>query len=206
MRDSRLCVSAAILTGGRSRRMGQPKAILRLQPEGPTLLEHAVDAVRRVANDVFLVGIPDWPLPDALEGMRIVEDARQGAADGVIAALASAHHDYCLVAGCDMPFLDPTLLSDMVTIARQHDRTVIARDDSGLHPLHAAWRRADLSRIAALVNSGQRSLTRIASDIGAVEFDVTGSRWSVFNINTPDDLMAARAHVSGSAEENPVHD
>lgn len=186
--------------------MGEPKAILRLEPDGPTLVEMVVTTLRQVAAEVFLVGEPDWPLPESLAGMRIVEDARQGAADGVIAALSGANHAVCLVAGCDMPFLDPSLLADMVAMAREHDRTALARDETGVHPLHAAWRRADLGQIEAVVASGQRSLTRIAAIIGAIEFDVAGKPWSMFNVNTPADLAVAREHADRlRSPEGEIH-
>src|SRR5579875_2888793 len=46
-------LAAVVLTGGRSRRMGQEKALLRL-PDGRTCLEAVLEAARAVAHPVFL--------------------------------------------------------------------------------------------------------------------------------------------------------
>ena len=199
-------VSAAVLIGGQSRRMGEPKALLRLDPEGPTLLERAVMAVRGVTDDVFLVGRPAWALPPSLADQRIVADAGQGAADGLIAALGAAMQGLCLVVACDMPFLDSSLLEQMIATARRADRSVIARDATGLHPLLAVYRTADRGRIAAEVGAGRRALMEIAEAIGAIAFEVDDDRgWSVFNVNTPDDLALARAHAAGMRARGSTH-
>ena len=191
-------MSAAVLTGGRSRRMGEPKAVLRLEPDAPTLIELVVAALRRVAIEVFLVGQPSWALPSTLAEMRIVEDAQQGAADGVIAALGAAKHDFCIVVGCDMPFLEPSLLLEMIAIAQTHNRSVLAHDSAGAHPLHTVYRREDRKGFEARVAAGERSLTTIAVDLGAIAVDIGSHdmrRWSVFNVNTPTDLAMAREHA-----------
>ena len=50
-----VCV-AGVLIGGRSLRMGRPKALLP-HAEGGTMVEHAVRVARRVAVEVFLLGM-----------------------------------------------------------------------------------------------------------------------------------------------------
>lgn len=201
-------LSAAILTGGHSRRMGEPKAILRLEPDGPTMIERVAAVLRTIADDVFLVGYPAWPIPDSLAEIRIVEDARNSAADGLVAALESSRSALCLVVACDMPFLDTVFLAELVDIARRHDRSVLARDDAGGHPLHAVYKRADLPRIREVVASGERSLMRLCEEIDAVSVRVGNAearRWSVVNINTPEDFDQAKERVR-FLKEHPVHD
>ena len=48
-------LSAAILAGGQSRRMGADKALLRLAPGGPTLVERVAAAVAAVAAETLVV-------------------------------------------------------------------------------------------------------------------------------------------------------
>jgi molybdopterin-guanine dinucleotide biosynthesis protein A len=193
-------VSAAVLIGGHSRRMGEPKALLRLGDDGETLVERVVARLGAVTREIALVGTPGWDLPPSLAGWPLVRDRGVSAADGLIAALDAAPCRFCLVAACDTPFLDVSLLREMVDIARREGRGVIARDDRGCHPLHAVYDTTWLPELRAAVEGGARSLGALASlagmaalDLGAPEREA--QRWSVFNVNTPADLARARAHA-----------
>ncbi len=49
-------ISAFVIAGGRSVRMGRDKALLRLGEAGPTLLERAIELAHSVTDDVRIVG------------------------------------------------------------------------------------------------------------------------------------------------------
>ncbi len=131
-------------------------------------------------------------------------DDGQGAASGLLAALRYSRHDLCLVVGCDMPFVDATVLARMVEIARANFVGVVAVDDHGAHPLHAVYRVPDVGRIARMVDAGERSLTAVTDALGMYRFDLReeslSASWSAFNVNTPDELEVARYHAT---EETP---
>lgn len=194
-------VSAAVLMGGRSRRMGAPKALLRLVDDGPTLIERIAATLRGLTEDVLLVGAPSWPLPAPLNGYRLVTDRGVSAADGIVAALEAATHRFCIVVACDMPFLHAALLREMATTAMDGRRGVVATAGGNRHPLHAVWDRERLREVRAAVTCGERSLVALTllADMAAVDLDAPGrdprERWSAFNVNTPDDLAVARAHA-----------
>lgn len=198
-------ISAAVLIGGRSRRMGEPKALLRLDDAGETLVERTVATLGELAADVILIGAPNWPLPASLAGYRPVADRGESAADGVLAALETAAHRYCIVVACDMPFLHHGLLRQMAEEAARRGRGVVAADEHGGHPLHAVWDRECLPELRAAVDRGERSLGALArmAEMTTIHLDAPGrsarERWSVFNVNTPDDLAVARAHAGGEA-------
>lgn len=114
-------ISAAVLAGGLSRRMGQDKALLSLRPGDPPLAEVVIGRVRQVADDVFVVA-SDRPAYERF-GVPVVPDTRAGA--GVLGAIATALinavHEHCLVVACDLPFLNPALLRWMVEQPRDYD-------------------------------------------------------------------------------------
>jgi molybdopterin-guanine dinucleotide biosynthesis protein A len=184
--------------------MGRAKALLRLDPDGPTLVERVVAALQGIADDVMLVGHPAWAIPASMSALRVVDDAGTSAVDGVVAALAAARHDLCFVVACDMPFLDAELLSDLAAMARTGRRSVVVRDATGVHPLHAVYRRDDLPRMEACIANGQRSLGTIAQALDPIVLDIERESdnrlWSVFNVNTPADLDRAKRHL-GEEEE-----
>lgn len=194
-------LSAAILIGGASRRMGMPKALLRLEPDGPTLLERVACRLGSVTTEVMLVGRAAWPVPESLARLPRCDDRGDGPADGIVAALAASAAPLCIVVACDMPFLHPPLLERMVMTARRAGRGVVVADDHGMHPLHAVYRRDDLPVLAAAIEEGERSLGALVARAGMIEMALgapdasDADRASVLNLNTPADLEAARARL-----------
>jgi molybdopterin-guanine dinucleotide biosynthesis protein A len=181
--------------------MGEPKALLRLEASGPTLLEIMVGCLDVVADEVLLVGSPGWELPSPLTNWPIVRDRGISAADGVVAALAGARHRFCFVTACDMPFLDPGVLDGMRRLAIRDGRGVMVADAHGPHPLLAIYDREMLPALEAAMAAGERSLAGLASIAGVATLDLTADdrtereRWSAFNINTTADLARARARL-----------
>ena len=98
-----------VLAGGRSQRFGRDK--LREPLAGTTLLHRAIHAVAAVTSEVLVVAAPEaeWELPP---GTRLVHDADafEGPLAGCLAGLMVAREPLVLVAGGDMPTLNPEVL------------------------------------------------------------------------------------------------
>jgi molybdopterin-guanine dinucleotide biosynthesis protein A len=106
-------VSGIVLAGGRSARFGRDKLA---EPIGETPLLHlAIDAVAAVAAEVIVVAPPDIepPIP---EGVRLVHDSApyEGPLAGCLTGLTAAREPLVLVAGGDMPTLEPAVLELLV--------------------------------------------------------------------------------------------
>lgn len=108
-------LSAMILAGGYSRRMGTDKALLEL-PEGRTLLERTVEVARELTSDVVIV--TPWPERyTAVLGSTvrfITEDPalQRGPLGGLAHGLQQVRSDWCLVLACDLPQLESRALHD----------------------------------------------------------------------------------------------
>lgn len=160
-------VSIAILAGGRSTRLGEDKALLRLIESGPTLLERAAAACAGLSDDLFVVAPAERGY--ASLGVRLVDERfpGEGPAGGVITALGTARYPHCLVIGCDYPLLarpllrwlieqadpDRPVLPEMPAAGRQGRRT--------LEVLHGAYPTAALPAIEWAFTNGERQLARI---------------------------------------------
>ena len=83
MRTTPLC--AGILFGGRSRRMGQPKHLLRMR--GTTWLEHIVATVSPFVEQVVLLG--GGEVPSSLRALPVLPDVpdRSGPLAGMLSAM-----------------------------------------------------------------------------------------------------------------------
>jgi molybdopterin-guanine dinucleotide biosynthesis protein A len=187
-----------VLAGGRGRRMGQDKALLRLDDR--TLLERAIDLVRAAGGEPVVVGPgrPELPLP----GVRRLDETATGApAAGPLPALRhglrATGAPLVVALACDLPFLTPALLERLVREAERFD-AVVPRAGGELQVLAAAYRRACLPAIEAACAAGEAALhailprvrTRILEE---AELQDCGGAALFLNINTPGDLERAAA-------------
>lgn len=190
-------LSAAVLAGGQSSRMGTDKALLTI--DGVTVLERILRLLEWVATDVFVAGeraayrefgVPVFP--DRQDG--------SGPLAGLETALLHARHDRVLVVGCDMPFLQTGLLDAMASTAFDGDALVPVRLIEGarrLEPLHAIYRKQCLPTVEQHLSDGRRSLQKLLGTLNVVELDEGWMRQfdpeleSLSNINTPDEARIA---------------
>src|SRR5690349_10799552 len=106
-------VAAAILAGGRARRMGGAnKEALRIG--GERIVDRQLAVLRQIADPVFVVG--HEPERFAGLGLRVVPDVLPdaGALGGIYTAIVSSPRPRTLVVACDMPFLSVELLRKLV--------------------------------------------------------------------------------------------
>jgi len=198
-------MGAIVLAGGKSRRMGSPKADLRLGDK--RLLEWVVGALRgRFAEILVVAPIPPQSTPS---WARLVTDEPEGCGPlgALYAGLRAAREEKNFVAGCDTPFLRPRLAEGLMAMAEGQDVVVPAGED-GLHPLCGVYSRACLEAIHQTLEAGERRVTsffqmvkvRLVKAEELRHFDP--QLVSLFNINTPEEMIAAeRLSVSLRLEE-----
>ena len=202
-------ISAVIVAGGRSSRLGQDKRRLRLWGEsGPTLLEHTLAIARSLSDDVVLVlnDAAEWPRLPALVLPDRWPDA--GPLGGNATGLAAARHEWALVLAADLPLLDPGLLRELLDQPRRGlalvpRRAGPTRNRAGDEPLHALYHRACLPLLERRLAQGQRQVVAALAELDVQVFpvDEDDPRLRSFtNINTPEQLhevMAALSQQSG---------
>jgi molybdenum cofactor guanylyltransferase len=131
-------VTAFILAGGKSSRMGRDKAFLQLG--GRTLLARALDLAGAVTANTRIVGSPE----KFAEIGPVVQDIYPGRGPlaAIHAALTTTDTERNLVLAVDMPFLRPDFLYYLVSRARETSATVVLpRAATGLQPLCAVYDR-----------------------------------------------------------------
>lgn len=210
--DDQRRLSAAVLTGGASRRMGTDKASISLG--GMTLLERAVRTLREVADEVIIVG--DRPSYHGY-GVRVEPDAFPGTGTlgGIATAIRVASHSRVLVVACDMPLLSPTLLRAMAELPEDDDVVVpwrpVEHERQGgkgtYETLHAIYRRDCLPFIERRIAGGDLRVVGFFPDVRVRGLDEHWLRQydphlrSFRNANTPEELdlvsqLLAEEHVS----------
>lgn len=193
-------VGAIVLCGGKSRRMGRPKAWLPFGTD-EVLLQRLVRLVGAVASSIVVVAAPKQMLPPLDGSVRIVRDSisdrgpLQGIADGLSEMPEGI--DLVYATATDVPFLVP----DWIRLLRERIRDAdIAIPFVGgfFQPMAALYRREGVQRsIADLLAADRLRLVDLLEEARAIivnEDDlrsVDPSLGTLRNLNTPEDYEAA---------------
>ena len=160
--------AGVVLAGGRSRRMGTDKALLRLG--GVAAVRRVADAVRH-AGPVFVVARPgqDVPVPDA----TVLHDELE--AQGPLPALAlglraARGAEAAMVCATDVPLLVPAVVAALLRLLGDHD-VVLPVIDGRDQLLTAVYRTSLCARAHELVAAGERRVRRVVrgADVRRVE-------------------------------------
>ncbi|MCC7125829.1 MAG: molybdenum cofactor guanylyltransferase [Acidobacteria bacterium] len=144
-------LSAVVLAGGQSSRMGRDKASLSF---GDTsLLDHVIGRIRPRVHDVVVAAAAAQPV-----GVPDVTVVRDGLAGGgplaaVAGALPAAAHDLVLVVAVDTPLIAPAIVGVLVAHAQGADAAVPVVNGHA-QPACAVYRRPAFLRAVALSEAG----------------------------------------------------
>jgi molybdopterin-guanine dinucleotide biosynthesis protein A len=192
-------VTGVIQAGGKSVRMGgEPKALLELG--GRRIIERVLDAVAPVVDDVLIV--TNTPALYAFLGVPMIPDAYpdHGSLGGIFSGLAAASGEAAFTVACDMPFLHPPVARLVLGRAGQAD-VVVPRVGEQRETMHALYAKACLPHIEARLKAGRLKIVELFEDVSVVEIpEVEVARLRApavvfMNVNTPEDLVRARALV-----------
>lgn len=187
--------SAIVLAGGRSSRMGTPKAMLPF--DGEPLIAHIVRSLQEDFGEIVVVAAPGQELP-ALDA-KIVHDAiaYQGPVGGITYGLHAITSALGFVTSCDSAFLSRPLVSHLTASAEGFE-VVVPRWQGRFQPLVAVYRRSVLPSLEAQLSRGElrpvylfeNVRTRVVEEDEIRRFDPEGA--SFFNMNTPADYQEAQ--------------
>jgi molybdopterin-guanine dinucleotide biosynthesis protein A len=179
--------SGAVLTGGRSRRMGTDKALLAVDGR-PMVLRVAAALGAAGADDVHAIGGDTAAL--AALGLAAHQDPRQGEGPlaGVLTALDVVGHDVAVVLATDLAWIDAATITRLVAALGADDVIAVAVARAArLEPLCAAWRVHRCRDVLhAAYDGGERAVHRALAALDPVEVEV--APLAVANANTPADL------------------
>lgn len=193
----RIPLSAAVLAGGDSRRMGKDKAFLDLG--GKPLIEVILDQLEELFEEVLVVA----NAPEKFQHLpvKIVSDIyREGSKNalrGIHAGLTAASYPSCLMVACDMPFLSGSLLRFMSQYAWDYE-LVIPHVDGYYQPLFAFYGRSTLEHIARALERGEHKIIDVYEGFHIKKITGEAIRvhdpqmMSFVNVNTAEDYVRAK--------------
>lgn len=196
-------VTAFVLAGGRSSRMGSDKALLSFG--GQTLLERTLQSAYAVAEQVYIVG----PTPRYAKFGNVVEDIYQdcGPLGGIHAALSATATEWNLMLSVDMPLMAAGFLCWLIQTANTAEELIVVPDAmGGLQPLCAVYRRNVRDPAEQTLKSGDYNISHLFAavptrQIPLQEIIAAGFSPDLFrNVNTSEEYEALQKQEAPGLE------
>jgi molybdopterin-guanine dinucleotide biosynthesis protein A len=206
-----LTFAGIVLAGGRSSRMGTPKAALEWH--GSTLLRRTAGIVSRAAGGpVVVVRAQGQALPALPAQVEVIDDPREGMGpiQGLAAGLAAiaGRAEIAFVCSTDMPFLHPAFVRRVLRAAAEGADVGLPIARGYPQPLAAAYRTTLAPVAERLVKEGRLRPAFLFDECVVTRLDEAALRAdpvlaaldpdldSVVNINEPADYEAARSRLA----------
>jgi molybdenum cofactor guanylyltransferase len=212
--EAAMRIGGIILCGGRSSRMGQPKAWLPFGDE--VMLQRIVRVVRDVVDPVVVVAAPGQDVPKLPPAVDIVRDEIEGKGPlgGLAAGLTAleGRADAVYLSSCDVPFLKPEFIARVLSFLSPAPSTLstevaVPRINDYFHPLAAAYRVSVLAHVRELLAADRLRPVFLfdAVPTRVIEqhelADVDPDFRSLQNLNTPEEYAAALRDLASANPE-----
>jgi molybdenum cofactor guanylyltransferase len=196
-----------VLAGGRSSRMGAPKAALEWH--GSTLLRRTTGLLGRVLDGpVVVVAAPGQDLPALPAGVEVVTDPVEGRGpmQGIATGLRAVADRVAAAFVCstDLPFLHPAFVRRVLGMLASDLDVVLPVARGFPQPLAAVYRTALAPRVVELIDQGRMRPAMLFEQVRVLRLDDAAlladaalaaadpTLDSVLNVNEPEGYRAAR--------------
>jgi molybdopterin-guanine dinucleotide biosynthesis protein A len=197
--------SAIILAGGSSSRFNMDKGVLQL--DGKSLLNHVVDAVKGLVDEIIVVTSSQERVNAyskiVSSNVRFAIDAGEvkGPLVGALTGFEAANGEYSLLLPFDSPFVSREVVSLLFELCIGKAAVVPRWTNMEIEPLHAVYHTKLALEVA------KEALAEDKLEVGVMVEKLRGVRYvstlvieqldpdlrTFFNINTPLDLRKAMA-------------
>jgi molybdopterin-guanine dinucleotide biosynthesis protein A len=181
-------ITAIILTGGKSSRMGTDKALLVF--EGETLLQRAVGFCRSFCDEVLISS--DFREHEVDGGCRIPDQRKDcGPMGGIYSCMQESSNQWNFVWSVDAPFVKKEFIGFLMSVADEVE-AVVPVHGGKKEPLIALYHRNTLPAFQAQLDSCHFKMHSLLERIQTRFVDATD--WEekfpgIFeNLNYPEDL------------------
>jgi molybdopterin-guanine dinucleotide biosynthesis protein A len=201
--------AGVVLAGGRSSRMGVPKA--GLEWHGSTLLGRTCGVLARaVDGPVVVVRAPGQQLPELPPSVEVHDDPEEGLGpmQGVAVGLGAlaGRAPLAFVCSTDLPFLHVEFVRRVMRAATDTVDVVLPLARGFPQPLAAAYRPTLAPRVAGMVAAGRLRPAFLFDEVPTLRLDDAAlladpalaradpDLDSVVNVNDPEEYAVARKH------------
>ncbi len=183
-------MTAVILAGGKSSRMGSNKAFLKLK--GKTFIEGQIDLLREMFDEIFISA--NTPSEYEYLNLPVFKDIYpdKGPLCGIYTSLVNSDSVNTFMLACDMPFVESGLIKHLKGFTKEYD-VVVPKSERGLEPLHAFYSKNCIDPIKRELDGNNLRIISFFPHVNVkiVELDSLAAsdsfKDSIKNLNTRDD-------------------
>lgn len=192
--------SGAVLTGGRSTRMGRDKAFVLCA--GRPMADIARTALLEAgASEVLSVGGDRRRLAQLGFVAIADETAGTGPLGGLLTALRAAGDDWVAVLSCDLPWASAATVRELLAYADEATDVVVPLLAGRRQSTYAVWRRSCHTEVHAVFAAGERRMSAALDAVRVREVTVRHPA-SLGDADTPADLPPTDS-PPGAAKDPP---
>ena len=177
--------------------MGKDKRYLPWQ--GRNLLDSVCGVMNGLFEDIIVVtAMPDYKIGSSSARLVTDEIPGKGSMGGLFSGLRQSLHSSCFVVACDMPYLNPEVITKICQSPPAD--IVVVKLLQGFQPLHARYSKACIPLLEEMMQSDNLKIQDLITDsrvssciLDETHFtDLDPHFRSFINVNTPADWEFAR--------------
>ena len=192
-------ILAVVLAGGKSRRFGRDKSQVKLGDK--ILIDYILSEILDFYNDILIVANEPIKFLDSNK-ITLIEDIRKGLGPlgGVFSAMKwvrdnKKDYEWVSTFPVDTPFFKKDHLSKFYKeIDLNKSKLFFMKSKNTRHNIFGLWSLELFEKLESALNSGDRKVELWANEIGVktIDFEHENNKDPFFNINTEEDLEAAK--------------
>jgi molybdopterin-guanine dinucleotide biosynthesis protein A len=184
-----------ILSGGKSTRMGENKALIKI--EGIPIIQRIHNLFEKLFKEIIIVTDQKERFSDI--NAKVYSDIfpNRGVLAGIYTGLFFSNYQYAFCVACDMPFLKESVIRFLLRKIGDYD-VIVPKTRDGLQPLHAIYSKKCLEPIKKIILQNKFKIldlypiVRVKIILEKEFSDLDPANESFINVNTPEDLDLIR--------------
>ncbi|MCP4652715.1 MAG: molybdenum cofactor guanylyltransferase [Candidatus Omnitrophica bacterium] len=187
-------ISAAILAGGKNKRMGGTNKAF-IEVEGTPLIQRTLDVFEPLFEEIFIVTNSPKEYTDYQKDYQVITDKIKniGPLGGIHSALLQTSKKGVFFVACDMPFLHNDIIKRQISqYDKLNSQALIAKIGNFLEPLHSIYAKELLGKIEQYIKrDSSYSIREFLESVKYELFELDDNeknRRNFKNLNSPSDL------------------
>jgi molybdopterin-guanine dinucleotide biosynthesis protein A len=180
-------LTAIILAGGKSSRMGEDKGLMLFN--GKPMIQYIIDTIKPLVDDVMIIANQeDYNAFGYPVYADLIKDS--GPLAGIYTGLHYSKTEKNIVLSCDVPFVTKEVINELIANCENVDG-VICENEGRTHQLIGVYDKSNSDFFKNELENGQRKIKLVLQKLNVKTINLNHFDNKIFNnINSKDDIKA----------------